>query len=273
MLRLDSHSSPRRCSVTNARMITPQAHAASSNRPAQVKPGPRRSAGCGAAGRGRSSVRGRRRRSARSYCRGRAAPRARGRAGSSASAVSIASITLAPPGCEQRRSMSRVRPKLASIESTAGEVGFEEQRDRAVEDYRQPGILDTPAHDAERRWPQMLARPSIVAMPSSPARTTAAAAPSPNKAVATIAAGSSLSRRIEIEQVSTVTNSQRVPGSAAARRAAVARPDTPPAHPSPKIGTRRTSGRSPSEARPRASRLGVAIPVVVTVTIPSISPG
>ena len=42
--------------------------------------------------------------------------------------------------------------------------------------------------------------------------TTAAAAPSPNKAVATTAAGSSLSRRIEIEQVSTVTNSQLAAG-------------------------------------------------------------
>ena len=44
------------------------------------------------------------------------------------------------------------------------------------------------------------------------APTTAAAAPSPNKAVATTAAGSSLSSRIEIEQVSTVTNSQWLPG-------------------------------------------------------------
>jgi hypothetical protein len=43
-------------------------------------------------------------------------------------------------------------------------------------------------------------------------------------AVATIAAGSSLSRRMAIEQVSMVTNSQRDPGSAAASRAAVARP-------------------------------------------------
>ena len=64
-------------------------------------------------------------------------------------------------------------------------------------------------------------------------------------AVATIAAGSSLSRRMEIEQVSMVTNSQRLPGSAAARRAAVARPLTPPAQPSPKIGTRRTLSRRP----------------------------
>ena len=101
--------------------------------------------------------------------------------------------------------------------------------------------------------------------------TTAAAAPSPNKAVATIAAGSSLSSRIEIEQVSTVTNSQLLPGSAAARRAAVARPLTPPAQPRPKIGTRRTSSRRPMRGPTRASRLGVAMPVVETVTTPSIS--
>ena len=62
------------------------------------------------------------------------------------------------------------------------------------------------------------AEPVIRARLCSPLVTTAAAAPSPNKAVATIAAGSSLSRRIEIEQVSTVTNSQLLPGSAAASR-------------------------------------------------------
>ena len=64
------------------------------------------------------------------------------------------------------------------------------------------------------------AEPVIRARPCSPLVTTAAAAPSPNRAVATIAAGSSLSSRIEIEQVSTVTNSQLLPGSAAASRAA-----------------------------------------------------
>ena len=83
----------------------------------------------------------------------------------------------------------------------------------------------------------------------SPLVTTAAAAPSPNKAVATIAAGSSLSRRIEIEQVSTVTNSQLLPGSAAARRAASDRPLTPPAQPRPNTGTRRMSGRKPTLVR------------------------
>ena len=59
------------------------------------------------------------------------------------------------------------------------------------------------------------ADPVMRARLCSPLVTTAAAAPSPNRAVATTAAGSSLSRRIEIEQVSTVTNSQLLPGSAA----------------------------------------------------------
>ena len=117
------------------------------------------------------------------------------------------------------------------------------------------------------------AAPMIVASPSPPHWTTAAAAPSPKIAVATIAAGSSLSRRIEIEQVSIVTNSQRVPGSDAARRAAVARPLTPPAQPSPNTGTRRTFSRRPSRGPTRASRLGVAMPVVETVTTPSIWSG
>ena len=52
------------------------------------------------------------------------------------------------------------RPIPASMEfDRRREVGFEEHRDRAVEDHREPGILDPPAHDAERRRPQMLARP------------------------------------------------------------------------------------------------------------------
>ncbi len=103
--------------------------------------------------------------------------------------------------------------------------------------------------------------------------STAAAAPSPNSAVATTAAGSSLSSRIEIEQVSIVTMSQRLPGSAAASRDAVARPLTPPAQPRPKTGTRRTLPRRPIRGPARASRLGVAMPVVETVTTPSISSG
>ena len=110
-------------------------------------------------------------------------------------------------------------------------------------------------------------------MPPSPVLTTAAAAPSPNSAVATIAAGSSLSSRMEIEQVSTVTNSQLLPGSEAASRAVSARPLTPPAQPRPNTGTRRTFSRRPSRGPTRASRLGVAMPVVETVTTPSICSG
>ena len=109
----------------------------------------------------------------------------------------------------------------------------------------------------------------MLAMQCSPAVTTAAAAPSPNKAVATTAAGSSLSRRMEMEQVSTVTISHLLPGSAEARRAAVASPLTPPAQPRPKTGTRRISSRKPTRRAARVSRLGVAIPVVETVTTPS----
>ena len=77
----------------------------------------------------------------------------------------------------------------------------------------------------------------------------------------TTAAGSPLSRRIEIEQVSTVTNSHLLPGSPEASRAAVARPLTPPAQPRPNTGTRRTSSRRPSRGATLASRLGVAMPV------------
>ena len=70
-----------------------------------------------------------------------------------------------------------------------------------------------------------------------------------------------------------MTNSQLLPGSAAASRAAVASPVTPPAQPSPKTGTRRTSGRRPSRGATRASMLGVAMPVVETNTTPSMSVG
>src|SRR5205085_6826971 len=97
--------------------------------------------------------------------------------------------------------------------------------------------------------------------------------PSPNKAVATTAAGSSLSSRIEIEQVSMVTNSQLVPGSADASLALSESPLTPPAQPRPNTGTRRTSGRNPILGPTRAQRLGVAMPVVETVTTPSIWSG
>ena len=232
-----------------------------------------------AAGRARSAGRARTAPSARSCCRSRAAPRARGRARPAArsSAVSIASITLTPPGWQQKRSMSprgRRRACRASSSTAGASSRLDERRDGAVEDDGEAGILDVPAHDPQRVRPQFLGRAGDRARGRlAAARRTAAAAPSPNKAVATIAAGSSLSRRIEIEQVSTVTNSQLLPGSAAASRAAVASPLTPPAQPRPNTGTRRTSSRRPSRGPTRASRLGVAMPVVETVTTPSISAG
>ena len=149
----------------------------------------------------------------------------------------------------------RVAAHISSIASARS--ALDERRDGAVEDDRQARVLDVPAHDPQRVGPQLLGRAGIRARLCSPLVTTAAAAPSPNRAVATTAAGSSLSSRIEIEQVSTVTNSQLLPGSAAAIRAAIDRPLTPPAQPRPNTGTRRMSLRKPTrrdDARFQAGR-------------------
>ena len=246
-----ARSSTSRCSVTKARIaIAGQIMLASSSIPAQVKPGPKavsmRPLGQAAADQPvEHEQHGRRAHIA--IVAQHVALEVERPAGSS-SAVSIASITLTPPGWQQKRSMSlrgRSHVRQHAVDRPR-QLGFDERRDGAVEHHRQARILDPPAHDV-RACRATFARPSrrCVASPARPPATTAAAAPSPNMAVATIAAGSSLSRRMEIEQVSTVTNSQRLPGSAAARRAAVARPLTPPAQPSPNIGTRRTSARRP----------------------------
>ena len=48
-------------------------------------------------------------------------------------------------------------------------------------------------------------------------------------------------------------------------------PETPPAQPRPKTGTRSTSGRNPIGPATLASRLGVAIPVEEIVTMVSTS--
>ena len=77
---------------------------------------------------------------------------------------------------------------------------------------------------------------------------------------------------IEVEHSSTVTNRIVLFSLAAARRAAVARPLTPPAQPRPNSGTRSASARKPIFPATRASRLGVAMPVVETVTRQSTSP-
>jgi len=111
--------------------------------------------------------------------------------------------------------------------------------------------------------------PSIAAMPGAPARTTQAAAPSPNSAVATMLALVNWSRRNAAVQISIATTSTVAPGRARARRPAIARPVTPPAQPSPNTGTRSTSARKPICRATRASRLGVAMPVDDTVTMVS----
>ena len=108
-------------------------------------------------------------------------------------------------------------------------------------------------------------------MPVSPVRSTQAAAPSPNSAVATMLTLVSWSRRKAVVQISTATISTVEPGRAWASRLAIARPLTPPAQPRPKTGTRSTSLRNPMRRATRASRLGVAMPVEEMVTIVSMS--
>ena len=73
-------------------------------------------------------------------------------------------------------------------------------------------------------------------------------------------------------QSSTTTTSTTSPGSARASRAPSERPDTPPAHPRPKTGTRIDRRDAiPFPGPTRASRLGVAMPVDDTVTTTSTS--
>ena len=165
-------------------------------------------------------------------------------------------------------------PSWAHISSTASaRLRLDERRDRPVEHHPEAGVLDPPAHDAERVGPELLGRAPEPGKAAFAAVTTAAAAPSPNSAVATIAAGSSLSSRIEIEQVSTVTNSQLRAGSDAASRAAVrkaadaAGAAEPEDRHAPDVGAK-------AEPRPDPRlQARVAMPVVDTVTTPSISLG
>ena len=124
-----------------------------------------------------------------------------------------------------------------------------------------------PSVSGQRCSPEL----SICVAPPSPARRMIAAAPSPNRLMATMLALVSSSRRSASEQSSTATSSTLVPGRACARRAAIDRPETPPAQPRPNTGTRAMSERNPIRPATRASRLGVAMPVEQTVTTVSIS--
>ena len=95
---------------------------------------------------------------------------------------------------------------------------------------------------------------------SVPARSTAAAAPSPNNADEITSALVPRSVRDVSVHNSTTTTRMTSPGSARASRLPNVRPDTPPAQPRPNIGTRMTEGRNPISGPTRASMLGVAIP-------------
>ena len=102
-------------------------------------------------------------------------------------------------------------------------------------------------------------------------RRSRPAAPSPNSAVDTNITGlGSLTRRHRLQR-STVRNRTCAPSFACARRAARARPATPPPQPNPNIGNRSIVGASLSRLSSRASRLGTASPVTVLVRITSIA--
>ena len=92
-----------------------------------------------------------------------------------------------------------------------------------------PASSTLPAHDVEGVGPGVLGRGlDLQRGPPSPARTTAAAAPSPNRAVATMLTLLSSSSRNDRVQSSITTSSTLRPGWARASRAARPRPETPP---------------------------------------------
>ena len=100
-----------------------------------------------------------------------------------------------------RRGVSDSSPRMPSTASASSPVtngGMARSKITASpgSSTRQPMMPSVSGHNFSPA-------PRSSARPSPSVDSTAAAAPSPNKAVATIAAGSSLSRRIEIEQVST----------------------------------------------------------------------
>ena len=104
------------------------------------------------------------------------------------------------------------------------------------------------------------------------ARSTTPAAPSPKRAADTNMATLGSFGRAHSVHRSTVRKRTFAPGLPCARRAARAKPATPPPQPSPKIGRRSMSGRKSSRFISRASRLGMASPVMVLTTSMSMSP-
>src|SRR5579859_6265378 len=190
-----------------------------------------------------------------------------------AKARSKALRTLAPPGWNAKRPISAMpnpaRPRISAMAgaicaSAKGGIARSKITPRPCGSTDQPMM---PRVSGQRCWPLI----STSAMPGSPARNTQAAAPSPNNAVATMLALVKVSVRNASEQSSTATSNTTVPGRDSASREAIESPDTAPAQPRPKTGTRSISGRKPIRPATRASRLGVAMPVDEIVTTVSTS--
>ena len=133
------------------------------------------------------------------------------------------------------------------------------------------GSITHPMMSSVRGQVCSAAAPTRNGAASGPARSTAAAAPSPNNADEITSDLVPRSVREVSVHSSTTTTRTTSPGSARASRAPRVRPETPPAHPRPKTGTRMIDGRKPISGPTRASRLGVAIPVDDTVTTTSTS--
>ena len=122
------------------------------------------------------------------------------------------------------------------------------------------------------RLPGQVCSPqALIAGPVPSVVSTAPAAPSPKRAVATtFAVVRSLPQNVSV-QSSTTRYRMRLPGWALAQAAARASPSAPPAQPRPNSGRRCTLRRNGSSSISRASSAGKAMPVDETVTSMSTS--
>ena len=170
-------------------------------------------------------------------------------------------MTLAPPGWQRKWSMSaRRNPWRPRKSSRAGR-----KRARMMAGISRENCTLKPSSSTRQpiTWsdPGQVCSPQEArAGPSPSVLTRAAAAPSPKSAVATRLLLLWSARRKVRPQSSTTVTSTLDPGRARAMAAARASPRTPPAQPSPKMGSLCRSRRIPTLSASRASRLGVAMP-------------
>ena len=165
-------------------------------------------------------------------------------------APSSALTTFAPPGWKTKppRSSTRLALPLQELRRRRAHALADEIGDRGGEDRAEAHRIDLPSHDAERVGPKMLAgrddlRAHVLAAVGGDDETQRRR---PRTAPSRRCCSWSVRRtRKASVQISTATSSTFDPGSARASRAASDRPDTPPAQPRPKTGTRWTSGRNP----------------------------